>query len=359
MGHRFMYRNFIDDAAAISAASVEKGFVSAGAPRVANGSGTMIFSGAYAGDDGEVYTVEIDAPGDAGAARFRWRKTSTARDDWEASGVLTALRGVALDSGVKARFVNGADSPAFSLGDRWQAAASRPRSPKRIYDLDPGAGVRSASPPEDPWSLAVDFGAAKSPDVLIVHRHNFTSEARLRIQANASASWRAPALEEAVAWRSGALVHYLAAKPRAHRHWRLLVEGDAANPDAHLEASEIYLGGFFEPAEHFWLENVVGEEAFEEPGRKGSGAGRPTLLNRGRAAILPYRRVSDRQRAEFLAMYRAVKDVEAGRAKPLFTHLDVDDPASLMLADLAGGFLPRQEGPDDFSFDLELRERLP
>ena len=44
------------------------------------------------------------------------------------------------------------------------------------------------------------------------------------------------------------------------------MEGDAANPDAYLEASEIYLGGFFEPAEHFWLENVVGEEAFEEPG---------------------------------------------------------------------------------------------
>ncbi len=359
MGHRFMYRNFIDDAAVISATSAQRGFVGAGAPRVANGSGAMIFSGEYAGDDQEVYSVEIEAPGDVGSARFKWRKTSTSKNDWEDSNLLTAPQDVALGSGVKVRFVNGANSPAFALGDRWQAAANRFHSPKRIYDLDPGASVRSASPPENSWAISVDFGAAKSPDVLIAHRHNFTSGARLKIQANASGSWRAPALEETIVWRSGTLVHYLAAAPRSHRYWRFLVEGDAANPDAHLEVSEVYLGGFFEPSDHFWLENVVGEESFEEPGRAPNKAGRPALLNRGRMAVLPYQRVSDAQRGEFLAMYRSVKDAEARRAKPLFAHLDVDDPASIVFADLVGGFSPRQTGPDDFSFELHLRERLP
>ena len=358
MGHRFMYQNFIDDETVITATSVETGYVGAGVPRVAGAGGSMIFSGAYAGDDGQVYYVEIDAPGDVGSARFKWRKTSTPAGAWESSNIPTALRDVALDSGVKVRFVNGAHSPAFALGDHWQATANRFHSPKRIYDLDPATRMRSASPPEDPWALALDFGARVSPDVFIAHLHNFPRGARLRIQANASADWRAPALDERLTWRGATLIHYLAAAPRSYRHWRLVAEGGPAGHDAHLEVSEIYLGGFFEPDDHFWFGSVVGEESFEEAGRTENMAERPVLLNRGRAATLPYERISNEQHEQFLAMYRTVKDVEAGRAKPFFVHMDVDDPDSVILAHFAGGFSPRQTGPDDFSFELELRERL-
>ena len=196
MGHRFMYRNLIDDETLITAASVEKGFVGAGVPRVAGAGGSMIFSGAYAGEDQEVYSAEIEAPGDVGSARFRWRKTSTPAGGWEASNIPTALTDVALDAGVKVRFVDGADSPAFARGDRWQATANRFYSPRRIYDLDPATKMRSASPPEDPWSLALDFGQEKSPDVFIAHLHNFPPGANLRIQAGPSGDWRAPALDE-------------------------------------------------------------------------------------------------------------------------------------------------------------------
>ena len=358
MGHRFMYRNLIDDETLITAASVEKGFVGAGVPRVAGAGGSMVFSGAYAGEDQEVYSAEIEAPGDVGSARFRWRKTSTPAGGWEASNIPTALTDVPLDAGVKVRFVDGADSPAFARGDRWQATANRFYSPRRIYDLDPATKMRSASPPEDPWSLALDFGEEKSPDVLIAHLHNFPPGANLRIQAGPSGDWGAPTLDERLAWRAGTLIHYLATTPRSYRHWRLLAEGATGDQAACLEVSEIYLGGFFEPDDHFWFGNVVGEESFEEGGRTENMAERPVLLNRGRTLTLPYERISDAQRGAFLAMYRAVKDVDAGRARPFFVHLDVDDPASVILAHLAGDFLPRQAGPDDFSFELALRERL-
>lgn len=358
MGHRFMYQNFIDEKTAITATSVETGFVGAGVPRVANAGGSVLFSGAYAGDDQQVYSVEIDAPGDVGSARFKWRKTSTPVGDWEASNILTALRDVALDSGVKVRFAGVANSPAFALGDRWQATASRFHSPKRIYDLDPATRMRSASPSEDPWSLELDFGMEKSPSVFIAHLHNFPPGTNLKIQANTFADWRTPALEEKLTWHSDTIIHYLATAPRPYRHWRFLAEDGAAGRDAYLEVSEIYLGDFFEPADDFWFGNVVGEESFEEQGRTESMAERPVLLNRGRTVTLPYERVSDEQRGEFLSMYRTVKDVETRRAKPFFAHLDLDDPASIILAHLAGGFLPRQTGPDDFSFELGLRERL-
>ena len=358
MGHRFMYQNLIDDETTITATSVDKGFVSAGVPRVAGAGGSMIFSGSYAGEDQEVYSVEIEAQGDVGNARFRWRKTSTPTSGWEASNILTSRTDFSLDSGVKVRFVDGVDSPAFTVGDHWQATANRYFSSRRIYDLDPATKVRSASPPEDPWSLDLDFGAQISPDAFIAHLHNFPPGTNLRIQANASADWRAPALDERLTWRSNTLIHYLATTPRTYRHWRLLAEGAAAGRDAYLQVSEIYLGGFFEPADHYWFGNVVGEESFEEQGRTENMAERPVLLNRGRTVTLPYERISDAQREKFLTMYRTVKDIEAGRAKPIFVHLDVDDPASIILAHLIGGFLPRQTGPDDFSFEFALRERL-
>ncbi|MCY3824436.1 MAG: hypothetical protein OXG62_11270 [Nitrospinae bacterium] len=358
MGHRFMYQNLIDEETAIAATSVEKGFVGAGVPRVTGAGGSMIFSGAYAGEDPEVYSAEIDAPGDVGIARFKWRKTSTPAGGWEASNIPTSLTDIALDSGVKIRFAGGADSPAFALGDHWQATANRFYSPKRLYDLDPATRLRSNSPPEDPWSLALDFYAEKSPDVFIAHLHNFSPGASLRIQANSSADWRAPALDERLAWRNGTLIHYLSTSPRSYRHWRLLAEGGAAGLDAYLEISEMYLGGYFEPADHFWFGNVVGEESFEEGGRTENMAEHPVLLNRGRTVTLPYERISDEQRGEFLTMYRAVKNVETRRAKPFFVHMDVDDPASIILAHFTGGFLPRQMGPDDFSFELVLKERL-
>lgn len=358
MGHRFMYQNLIDDETVITATSVETGFVGAGVPRVAGAGGSMIFSGAYTGEGQEVYSVEIEASGDVGNARFRWRKTSTPASEWEASNIPTAHRDTSLDSGVKVRFVDGADSPAFAVGDYWQATANRFYSPRRIYELDPATRVRSGSPPEVPWSLAFDFGTEKSPDVFIAHLHNFSPEASLRIQANTSPDWRAPALDEKLAWRSSILSHYLATTPRSYRHWRLVAEGAASGRDAYLEVSEIYLGGFFEPADHFWLGNVMGEESFEEQGRNENMAARPVLLNRGRTITLPYQRISNEQREKFLSMYRTVKDVDAGRAKPLFVHLEVDDTASIILAHLTGSFLPRQTGPDDFSFELEFRERL-
>ena len=359
MGHRFMFQNLIDDETVITAASVEKGFVGAGVPRVAGAGGSMIFSGAYTGEDQEVYSAEIEAPGDVGIARFRWRKTSTPAGGWEASNIPTALTDIPLDAGVKIRFVDGADSPAFALGDRWQATANRFYSPRRIYDLDPATKMRSASAPEDPWSLVLDFGAAglsrrihRPPPQLPARRQSPDSGRPLR---------QTGARPRSMKGSPGAPARSSTISPPRRVHTATGVfwpKAPPTKPPAHLEVSEIYLGGFFEPADHFWFGNVVGEESFEETSRTENMAERPVLLNRGRTITLPYERISDAQRGAFLAMYRAVKDVDAGRAKPFFVHLDVDDPASVILAHLAGGFLPRQIGPDDSSFELVLRERL-
>lgn len=182
MSHRFMYSNLIGESAAIDARTAAAGFVGGAVPRVANGPGAMVFSGTYTGDDPEIYTVEIDAAGDVGGATFKWRKSTSAAGGWEASGIATALTDTAIEAGVNVRFLNGSSSPAFDMGDRWQATATRFRSPKRVIDLDPATKWRGDTPASDPEYLTFDLGAAQSPDAVIVHGHNISNGAAVKIQ---------------------------------------------------------------------------------------------------------------------------------------------------------------------------------
>jgi hypothetical protein len=586
MSHRFLYSNMIGASATIAASSAAAGFVGGAVPRVANGPGSVVFSGSYTGDGPEVYTAEIDSGGDVGAATFKWRKASTSGGGWEASGITTALTDIALEAGVNVRFLNGSSSPAFEAGDRWQATATRFRSPARVIDLDPATKWRSIAPPADPEFVAADLGSAQAPDAVILHGHNISSGATVKIQggpvpqdysadmdgaasgisipdtgdlsfgdsatdspfsvcgwikmdtasnfapmskgsgaarewhfgllgdtgtkyelalyddtgavrlarmsdttyagdagswifiaasydggglssgikvyrgaltaapvelaasdhnagvytamhnqaqpatigrvfsddtradghakdvrvynkvlslseiqqihagtftdaANLTGHWPlnegtgttaadssgngndgalqsgdswstdAPSpVDETVTWAADTMHRYLTTSARSFRYWRLLASGDSGNADGYLEIAELFLGGYFEPAYGYEFGNVLGEEAFEEARETENRADKTILLNRGRTAALPYRHVTAAEKASFLAMFRAVKDTDAERSLPLFAHLDLNDADSVILATLAGPFAPVEEGPDDFAFELELRERI-
>ena len=357
MSHRFLYQNRIGTGTAITASSTAAGFVGAAVPRVANGSGAAIFSGTYTGNDPSLTTVEIDGAGDTGAATFKWRNSATAPGAWEASGVATAAADTSLGDGVRVRFSDGASSPAFEAGDRWQATATRFRAAKRTFELDPNTAWRSGTP-SDPESLVFDLGSAQEVKAAAVYGHNISSGGTVKIQGNTADAWGAPALEETIAWRTGTLHRYLTSATKTYRYWRLLIEGDSGNPDGYIEVSEVYLGDYFEPDYAFEWGNVRGDEAFEIRQETESKVEKAVLLNRGEAAFLPYRHVTGAQRDLFQAMFRAVKDVSGERDKPLFAHLDVDDPAALLLMRLEGRFAPVEERPDDYAFELTLRERL-
>lgn len=569
MSHRFMYSNLIGESTAIGALTAAAGFVGGAVPRVANGPGSMIFSGSYTGDDPEIYTAEIDLEGDVGTATFKWRKSTSTAGAWEASGLATALTDTALEAGVNVRFLNGSSSPAFEMGDRWQATATRFRSPKRVIDLDPATKWRGGAPASDPEYLTFDLATAQAPDAVVVHGHNISSGATVKIQGGpvpldhaidiattsghvsvpdaasnqnifagggeirlaayvrnltigsgigdlitkshpagsvatswglqltsvvggsadvifvryfdtpvtavwtsaskvplntrldiklnyddssaanvptltvndvvitmnvtiaatgsavpdagignnvtigrntttlasspdgiidqvelekggaikaiykftegagttaadtsgngntgtfgGSATWAndvfAP-VDETLTWQADTMFRYLTTSPRSYRYWRLLITGDSANADGRLDMAEVFLGAYFEPAYNYEFGNVLGEQSFEETRETESKAEKTVLLNRGRTAALPYRHVTEIEKNLFLTMFRAVKDTAAERNKPLFVHLDVDDGESLIFAAIGGPFSPNEEGPDDFSFELELRERL-
>ena len=165
-------------------------------------------------------------------------------------------------------------------------------------------------------------------------------------------------LDETIPWRAGTTHRYLATSPRSYRYWRLRIGGDSGNPDGYIGIGELYLGGYFEPAEDFEFgSSPDGEVAAERAQETESGSPRSVLLNRLRAAGLEYVHLSDADLASFRSMFQAVKDKDNERSLPLFVHLDVDDAASLALYQLGADFRPRKDGPDDNALSLGILER--
>lgn len=179
MRHRYMYENFLAESGVVfSPSSTKAGVVTGAIPLVANGSGSVIFSGAYTGESISTYVIEIDLAGDVATATFKWKKSGSV--GWEASGLPTALTDTLLDSGVSVKFAIGTGTD-FSLGDRWATTASRFRSGDKIADYDPSSKWRSVAPPEDPDFLALDLLTAHAPDALAL-LHNISSAATIKIQ---------------------------------------------------------------------------------------------------------------------------------------------------------------------------------
>lgn len=180
MSHRFMYQNRLSSSVTITPRSMAQGVVGGAVPRVANGSGGVIFTGPYTGDGQRVYTVEIDLAGEVGVATFKWRTTDTAAGSWEASGVLTSLTDVTLSAGVKARFTAGAGTD-FPLGDRWEATASNRFGKRFLYDLDPNQRFRTGTP-GDPETIAFGLLTAQEVKAAVLHLHNISSGATVKLQ---------------------------------------------------------------------------------------------------------------------------------------------------------------------------------
>lgn len=357
MSHRFLYQNRLSSSTIITPLSAAQGVVGGAVPMVANGSGQVIFTGPFTGDGQLIYAIEIDGAGDVAAATFKWRNSDTPAGTWEASGVLTSASDVALSNGVKARFAAGAGTD-FSLGDRWQATAVNPFGKRFLHGLDPNQRFRSGAP-ADPYTIVFDLGSAQEVKAAVLHLHNVSSGATVKIQGHTADAWGAPSLDETITWRAGTMFRYLTSAAKTYRYWRLKVEGDAANPDGWIGIGELYLGGWFEPGEDFSFgSSPDGEEAVERRQETESGVPRDVLLNRLRAAALEYEHLSDADLASFRSMFQAVKDKDNERNLPLFAHLDVDDGgASLTLYRIGGSFLPRKDGPDDNALSLSILER--
>jgi len=100
--------------------------------------------------------------------------------------------------------------------------------------------------------IKADLGNSHNINTLIIKNHNFSmleSIDGLRIQANDSDAWGAPAFDKPVTMTSGLIIKFFS-NTQNYRYWRLVMT-DTLNPDTYLEIGRIFLGSYFEPYYNF------------------------------------------------------------------------------------------------------------
>lgn len=92
-------------------------------------------------------------------------------------------------------------------------------------------------------TFVFDLGSARAIDYIVIFNHNFTSSATVKIQANSSDSWTAPAVEQTLTVAD--VINYNFNSAQTYRYWRLTVDDDT-NTDTFLEISKVYIGSYLQ-----------------------------------------------------------------------------------------------------------------
>jgi hypothetical protein len=199
------------------------------------------------------------------------------------------------------------------------------------------------------WNL----GEAKDIYAFLFWYHNFQSGATIKIQANFSDLWDAPAFEETLTWSTFKLVKYFSSV-KTYQWWRLWVQ-DAGNPDGYLRGGRPFLGGFFEPSRNFhkdWKRSIVDFSDIEYSSGGQAFANEKDVYYR---FDLSFPSILTPDDATFDTIGKTV-----ARKKAFFITINPSDPvnSTYYVHSLSDWELKHVFGGKTYQLDLSLREEL-
>lgn len=276
--------------------------------------------GSFTGTEDLDYVLQFDLGGDVSVATYKWS------DDggviFDASGVVITLTPVAINNGITVLGVVGTGTD-FVLDDLNRFKAFLPYGKSKLLDRDPDTEHRTASATAQ-LAHVFDLGEPKIPQALVVHYHNFSQKAVMRLQGNATNVWTAPSVNETISWRAGSIVHYIATERARYRYWRLFVD-NIGNSDGYYRISGLFLGQFSELQRSFDLGDT----------RRYMRRGRREVMQQGRVSggilaevselDLSWTGLSKTDRDVLIAAFRSTNDVATHSVRPIFV-----DPASAL-----------------------------
>lgn len=93
--------------------------------------------------------------------------------------------------------------------------------------------------------LKVDMGQTQAIKAFCFKKHNFQSNAQVRIQGHASDAWGSPSVNQLLSL-SADITIYFWVTAQNYRWWRYYMQ-DASNPDGYVETGRCFAGGHFSP----------------------------------------------------------------------------------------------------------------
>jgi len=169
--------------------------------------------------------------------------------------------------------------------------------------------------------IKIDFGEAKSVQALVLHYHNLTSGATIKLQGNATDSWGSPSVDETVTYNARTIHHFLSAS-ESYRWWRISLVDDS-NPDTYLRIGRIFLGPYFEPTANF---TDAHRYTLADPSGKAYSSGgqvSSNLKSHFRKFSYEFQFIQSPEEENFEEIFD-----EVGQSKPYFIAQDADSGAS-------------------------------
>ena len=136
--------------------------------------------------------------------------------------------------------------------------------------------------------------------------HNLTSGATIKIQANATDDWAAPAIDETFTYDGDIMIQYFTSG--SYRYWRFYFD-DASNPDGYIEIGRLFLGPYLQlnpPKADFPLQYV--DTSTRKASLTGQTFGDEGIVYRLFNFTFPY--WDETVRNEIVTMYNEVRKIK-------------------------------------------------
>ncbi|MCP4568140.1 MAG: hypothetical protein GY841_11235, partial [FCB group bacterium] len=306
-----------------------------GTTKDGTGSASIGVTGDFGAAIDLLYTVEIDDVSggtENGEATFQWRTSENDVDDWEETGVVTratpayALSADGLGGGLSVEWV-GRVGNDFALADEWRWTAKATYGSERLLDQDRQTFWKSTNDNEE--TIIIDLEEATLVTAVVIHDHNFTEDATITIQGNASDSWGSPTYEYEFTAITDPLFVYIS---ETFRYWRILIEDDT-NSDGFIQIGNIGLFEYLEltsPNSTWGSSEVYAlktQESESIPGRV-----REYFHAQQRQWVMPFPEVFSNDDVDSLiAMQVALIDSTTKRIKSLWVNWFAEDVAYMEL----------------------------
>jgi len=331
---RLLYNTLITSHAMLTTSSHANGSVS-GASKIGDGVAILTISGSFAGNFDLLYTLEIDsvtAGAEVGQATFRWRTSDTASGAWEETGVVTrttpayALSADGLGGGLSVAHT-GKTGVDFAVGDVWQWNCRASYGSERILDRDRMTKWRSTGITTE--NIVIDLGSAQNATALVIHDHNFTDAASVKLQENATDAWGAPSYDSGDITIQDPLFLYF---DQTYRYHRILM-ADATNTDGYLEFANLFDGTYttFDQVNAWWG-SAQSDGYVLQQNQSEAGVRRRYAYAKQRKLSLDFgNTVSNDDIDLFITIQEALINLTTHRVSPLWIHLFNDEPDKLNL----------------------------
>lgn len=320
---RWLYNNLITAANMLTPSSTAAGIMGGVVPE-AEGTATLYTLGGYAGNDDELYTVEVhdvSAGQEIGQALFRWKKAGST--GWEVTDLNTSDGTIPLDNGVHIKWVAGAGND-FELGDRWTFLARRPFGRSYMLDGDPNTEHRTTGVIDE--SYVIDLGRPQAITAFALCHHNISSGATITLQANPADSWGSPAYGQAITWTEKHLCFFL---HQTYRYWRLRIQ-DSGNSRGYLRIPDIFLGTYFQPARSHHYTSTRSLDYVTQERQAASNLTGLMVMGQAEAMTVSYQAATAADITSFKAMRAEAFNTNSKEALPVRFIPDYDDPGDLI-----------------------------